>query len=137
MNAITQFNRGQVPTGWVEAPADDEGVRFRHGDSGFAVEAVKADDGTEAPSSGCVCRWKLQCRQSAGEARSVKPLRRVATREEAVRALYSWMERINAAFRRGEPGGGVPFGELVEILERSDDPARPAVEQTPERRTCN
>ncbi|WP_129114035.1 hypothetical protein [Halegenticoccus tardaugens] len=122
MSDITRFARGQVPPNWVRAPTDGNAVRFRHRDVGVHLEAIEVGDAAEMPGSGRSHRWQLQCRQSAGEAMSVKPILRVSAKEEAVCVLYDWMELINATVESVDSDAGIPFGELTERLGAHEPP---------------
>ncbi|WP_143423129.1 hypothetical protein [Halegenticoccus soli] len=99
------------PSGWtVERFGRDE-VRFRPERWRIAVEAK------HVPGHG----WELRCRESAGEASSVRSLGYAPTRQAAIQALFSCMRGINRAARRAGTDAPMTLASLVgEMAGRPD-----------------
>jgi hypothetical protein len=92
MDPYNRLDRDQIPCHW-HAVRSGDGIGFRHGGRGVTVEAVEAD-GPHREFSG---RWQLRFRHRVNEAESCRVVGHVTSEFEALSALFSWMERINAA----------------------------------------
>ena len=97
MDPYNRLDRGQLPYHWHVVSSRDC-IGFRHRERDITVEAVEA----EGPHREYEGRWQLQCRQRCNEAESQRTVGHVTTESEALSALFTWMERINAAAAENE-----------------------------------
>lgn len=97
MDPYNRLDRGQLPCNWHVVSSRDC-IGFRHRERDITVEAVEAD----GPHREYEGRWQLRCRQRCNEAESQRTVGHVTTESEALDALFTWMERINAAAAENE-----------------------------------
>ena len=97
MDPYKRLDRDQMPCHWHVVRSDD-GIGFRHRERDVTVEAVEAD-GPHREFSG---RWQLRFRHRVNEAESCRIVGHVTSESEALGALFSWMERINAAVENSD-----------------------------------
>lgn len=98
-----------LPSGWAVRPdGDDEIVLVRDGGE-LALTATR-ENGV----------WKICGVQRSGEARHVTDIGAVSTRDDAMRRLFSCMERINAELERVGWDKRICLSEAVEDVCKRD-----------------
>ncbi|MUV57993.1 hypothetical protein [Halogeometricum sp. CBA1124] len=134
MDPYKRLDRDQMPCHWHVVRSDD-GIGFRHRERDVTVEAVEAD-GPHREFSG---RWQLRFRHRVNEAESCRIVGHVTSESEALGALFSWMERINAAVENSDSAlnvaslGRQVASDVTPPEQHALDGVRPARRRRPPR----
>ncbi|WP_228842379.1 hypothetical protein [Halococcus agarilyticus] len=107
----------QLPCGWVCKHVEEDELVFAYG--GFEVAATKADDANPL-SFDLDGRWRLTCRERAGETVTERPIGHVTTRGAATDTLLSCMEHASESARRNGPTEALTLDAIAAGADRCD-----------------
>jgi len=98
-----------LPSGWAVRPNDDGEIVLVRDGGELALTATR-ENGV----------WRIHGVQQNGEARHVTDIGAVSTRDDAMRQLFSCMERVNTKLERAGPDNHICLVDAVEDVCKHD-----------------